>query len=865
MSNFKYWRQGNTRYERLIGYKLSNCDFMMSLVHRVILPLQALVQASSFERDVLLATKPPRPMACWPDGVLDDFRRIDDWDEVFRTAHDLWQATNCVSLFATDIEAAQSSAAIVLTLMACESVMGLSIKANGYALELELANRLRLGLTGCRFRRSELERFVLSWSTSIAELGLPVPSVKPSKRSSMIGVGDSGWGSDKRRGIPRKVILPLAIKAVAANWKQIKKVRLARPGILPLDEECLLARRMFAGHNIDRQLADALAKTADPLLPSHDSDWGNESDTESDDSFASPSEVGFHNYSGDYGSFINPKYLPKESTASQMNRRFWRNANKQAVSEATAASAVPPPPRALGVERTQSTINKPDMIQAWIENGDASSSDEPDSSDEDVPTESSRPTKRAKGGLDVSHIGELPQPFAFSIGREGFMVDRAQTPSLPTPAPTPGPDSSSAGPSRAQSVETIRSDSGLTAASDSCQMVRQLSATPSATSTATTSIARRPAPLRATLTPAPVTSTNGALPSARAEREAIRRGRRHLNDHTGVLIREKKEYFNIGRTFETLRHATEQPADTDVIKSINLWLERKKPLARNPPLPDGRYSTDLRIMVKAHAPRQSPIETLLRAGVGPSRIPHHIIPRSVCATNMDLFHYADRNAIMGIGNVRETEQLLDMSLRLFFRGFGNDTLPEVFLTDEEVQVRIQSYFYKGHWDILADSSPVPIPKFRKRKREVKAVPDNMSQRIASELESGDKSDQETEEIIQQAVLAGLLVVKPLVPWDPFKVSASVPSLWYIDDLFELGLVDRSKLGPQEAWETAESTWARRRKQEARGEVDMPMPAGAGAEWMGKRGCVMVDGIVTRPPGPKQNSASTNTNTQSPAH
>jgi len=65
-------------------------------------------------------------------------------------------------------------------------------------------------------------------------------------------------------------------------------------------------------------------------------------------------------------------------------------------------------------------------------------------------------------------------------------------------------------------------------------------------------------------------------------------------------------------------------------------------------------------------------------------------------------------------------------------------------------------------------------------------------------------------------------------------------------------VDRSKLGPQEAWETAESTWARRRKQEERGEVDMPMPEGAGAEWMAKRGCVMVDGLVTRPTRPLQN-------------
>jgi len=814
---------------------------MISLIHRVILPLQSLVQASPDERQLLLETKPPKPMACWPHGVLDDLKRIRDWDEVFRTAHDLWQAQNCVSLFASDIEAVQSSGAIVLTLMACESVMGMAIKQNGYALELEMANRLRLGLTGCRFRRSELDRFVLSWSTSISEIGIPVPSVGLPKRTSIIGAGDSGWGSDKRRGIPRKVILPVAIKAVTTHWREIKNARLARPGILPLEEECLLARRMFAGHKIDKELAHALAKAADPLLPSNDSEWGADTDSESEDSLVTPSEIGYHHYSGDYGSFINPKYDPSE-TGTARNRRFWRNASKSSI-----------PSQALGMERSQSTVNKPDMVQAWIENGDASSSDEPDSSDEET-MDNTRPAKRAKDGLDVSHIGELPQPFAFSIGTQGFTVDRAlSTSSMPTPAATPRATSSSAGPSRAQSVETVQSDAGLTAASDDCRMIRQSSATPSATSATTTSIARRPAPLRATLTPAPVTSTNGALPSARAEREAIRRGRRHPNDHTGVLIREKKQYFNIGRTFETLRHATEQPADTDVIKSINLWLERKKPLARNPPLPNGQYSTNLRQLIRAHANRQSPVETLLRAGVQPKQIPHHMIPRSVCAANMDLFHYSDREAILGLGNVQDTEQLIDMSLRLFFRGFGNDTLPEVFLNAEEVKTRIASYHYKGHWDVLADSSPVPVPKFRKRKREVQTVPDNMSQRIASEYERGIMSDQEEEEMIQQAVLAGLLVVKPLLPWDPYKSSASVPSLWYIDDLFELGLVDRSKLSPLEAWETAESTWARRRKQEERGEVDMPMLEGAGAEWMAKRGCVMVDGVVTRPLRPTQHT------------
>jgi hypothetical protein len=312
-----------------------------------------------------------------------------------------------------------------------------------------------------------------------------------------------------------------------------------------------------------------------------------------------------------------------------------------------------------------------------------------------------------------------------------------------------------------------------------------------------------------------------------------------------VLIREKKLYFNVGRTLETLRHAASVPADTDVIKSIQVWLDKQKPLASNPPLPTGHETKDLRDLIQAHAEKQSSVETILRAGYDPKEIPQDLLPRSVSATNMDLFHYADRKAILGEGEVVETEALRDLSQRLFFRGYGNDTLPEVFLTDEEVETRITSYHYKGHWDVLDDPSPCPVPKFRKRKREIAQVPSNMTQRLASEFERGFANEQEEEDAIQQAVLAGLLVVKPLAPWDPYKVTASVPSLWYIDDLFELNLVDRSKLDPQAAWETAQSTWNRRRRQEDRGEIDMPPPEGAGAEHLAQMGCVMVDGIVTK--------------------
>jgi hypothetical protein len=285
-------------------------------------------------------------------------------------------------------------------------------------------------------------------------------------------------------------------------------------------------------------------------------------------------------------------------------------------------------------------------------------------------------------------------------------------------------------------------------------------------------------------------------------------------------------YCLLGHKRPTVRDQAGKKLDSVVVRSINNWLDKQRNDGKPIPDADGRAymqqaiadseaRIDVRDRINTLAHQQSPLETLLRLGVLPSDLPHNVVPHSACGVNLDLFHFAQRKAILGEGDVEETDELRDMSLRLFFRGPCNDSLEDTFLDEVGVAQRTQAYHYKGFWDVLEDNSPLPKPKFRKRKPEIEAdpKPENMIQRIAHEAGRKDLKGEEETDMIQKAALAGLIFIKPLPIWDPFKVTASVPRNWFDDGLYELGLVTSSKLDAKQAWEVAESTWKRRKQQE----------------------------------------------------
>jgi hypothetical protein len=128
-------------------------------------------------------------------------------------------------------------------------------------------------------------------------------------------------------------------------------------------------------------------------------------------------------------------------------------------------------------------------------------------------------------------------------------------------------------------------------------------------------------------------------------------------------------------------------------------------------------------------------------------------------------------------------------------------------------------------------------------------PDNMIQRIAYEyghdadLFAGN-AEGETE-MIQKAVVAGLIRVQQKPRWDAYKDTASVPKLWYNDDLSILRLIPQTKISFAEASGLSDSIWGQWKEQEREGYVNMPAPAGEGARLLLDRGCAVIDGMITK--------------------
>lgn len=721
----------------------------------------------------------------WPDETFDQYKKIKDWDDIIRIADGLLNAQACVAIFS---ESGRSCGAPAVALVGVASQIVLGRAATNFNMVTEeLRRHFGVHTQSVGRRTAELNRLVLAWSTSIPEAGLPLPRLKPPKRSTRVGQGLQGWGSDKRRQVPVAAIVPRAGRTIAENWQAIKRARLRRSAVIPYQEEMTLTRKMFTGSPVNAELA-ALLRQYTP------SDAGSSR-------LASPSA---------------------SDTQSGPSRRARSDTplidihEERTRSAALQQSVLPVRP-----------ASKLDAVRDWIEQGDDSSDDDGGSS-----TDSEEPEprfwKKSKTTDSRQTIGELPRPFAFSIGPNGFGIDRSAP--IVSPKDFAGSSSSLLIPSltRGRSVESGRS-SGLTSASEACRMSRQPSSSDSiaSSSTASTSTlvaprsAYRATPLRSLESPTPSSVSDTDVVSRAAELAALERGRTDDSDHHGVLIREREQLaYKDLRDNSTLMMTRDRP-DEVVIKAIKAWLDQPQ-YARQVPervtaalldregVPLGRPASEMAAYLASHCATRSRLETLLRLGLGPDDIPNHLAPQSSTSVNVDLYHYVDRDAIVGIGDVDETEALKENSLRIFFRGVGNDTLPETFLNEEEVEERIKSYYRKAYWEDLDDPSPVRAATKKRQRKPRKApktsVPENMIQLFAAGYDGNPdlfKNDPEGEtDLIQRASLARLLHYEQRPPWDPFKVTASVPSIWYNDGIAELRLIPGFKNTIQAADELA---------------------------------------------------------------
>ena len=774
--------------------------------------------------------------ANWPEEPFNRLQKIKDWDDVFRIAEGLYQAQACVSLFAPAINI--YGGVIAIATIAVQIALGEAPK-NIPSLEVELTKHLDVNRDNITARVPEINKLIMAWSSSIPEASLPIPQLRPPKRSSMLGGGEVGWGSDKRRPVPVSAIVTRAGRTIAENWQAITRARLKRPGVIPFEEEIALSRKMFTGGVVTSERHALLRKYAVP------------------DTARTPSRSA----------------SPQKSESSSSRRTVDEPHNTDSPRDRNT----PGPQRQLPATTPQ---HKLDEVRQWIEQGDDSSDDDQSASTDD---ETPRPKEKRPRLFDTrQEIGELPRPFAFSIGPTGFGIDRTAGSSSAVASSSPSGDQIKSGrfwsrtSDRSQSVESavesIPSD-GLTTASESCQMARQTSSSSSrgpasGSSTAIStpgSTSRGSTPLRSIESPEPSSRSEISAYSRASELRAVQRGLANDEDHLGVLVRERPQYVRSKLPPKRPQPVIKTMPEPMVIKAITLWLDQQEASGSIPKiftakyleqfgLKNGRLPTDMNAYLASQTVHRSPLETLLRIGIRPMNIPPHLLPFSVCAAHLDLYHYHQRDELLGRGMVDENSQLQETSLRLFFRGFGNDTLAETFIEPDSMEMveRVHQLYLKGDWDDLEDSSPVKKASFRKRKRPdyPNIEPGNMIQRIARELGDGSLDrlvpDDETE-MIQKAVVANLLYVQQRRPVDQYKMTPSVPLLWYNDGLTELHLVPQTKITLAAAKDYTDRIWSEWKDHEARGFIYMPHPSGDGEALLRRRGLIVDDeGIVTRP-------------------
>lgn len=836
------------KHDRFLSARLQNSltphDVFLCALNKAIVIIRDFTQMDLAERKQKLKSSITKPN--WPEEPFDRFRKIKDWDDVFRIADGLYQAQLCVSLFppAGNIY----HGVIAIATIAAQIALGEAPK-NIPSLEVEMSHHLPVNRDGITARVPEINKLIVAWSSSIPEAGLPIPTLKPPKRSSMIGQGVAGWGSDKRRPVPVSAIVTRAGRTIAENWAAIKRARLKRPAVIPYEEEIALSRKMFSGGVVTSERHALLRKYAI-----------------ADDVFRTPSRSA----------------SPQKSESSSGRRRD---------SQTDPGQPEPRTDKPSTAHRGQQPVTTPqhklDEVREWIEKGDDSSDDDGQSvsTDDDTP----RPREKRPRLFDPhQEIGELPRPFAFSIGPTGFGIDRtaADSSSSAVASSSPGPGGDPTKPlsrsqdrinGRGQSVESGPSD-GQASASGSRRMTRESSSTSSLGSASASASgsstpvstphwsSQRSTPLRSLESPEPSSVSEVSAYSRASELRAVKRGLDNDDDHIGVLKRERSQYVRSKQPRERPEPLIKTMPEPMVIKAIILWLDSQIasgsiPKVMTPEylskfgLKNGRLPTDLHTYLSSQAIYRSPLETLLRIGVQPMNIPPHLLPFSVSAAHLNLYHYHQRDEILGQATVNETPKLAETSLRLFFRGFGNDTLAETFIKEDSMELieRADQIYRQGDWDDLEDPSPVKKATFRKRKRPDYAnmEPSNMIQRIAREI--GDRGpdnqmtpDAETE-MIQKAVMASLMYVQQRPPVDQYKTTATVPRLWYNDGLTELHLVPQTKISIAASKDYTDRIWSEWKDQEARGHIHMPHPLGQGEVLLKRRGLVVNDeGIITRP-------------------
>ncbi|BEI87147.1 hypothetical protein CcaverHIS002_0704930 [Cutaneotrichosporon cavernicola] len=200
------------------------------------------LKAASERKGITLETAGP------DDFVLDstawEFMKSIDWRKTLEAAFHLYCATCVVGLWGAKASTDIASALLFWGITAAKQ--GETVpQITGWVTEI--GQTFSGGHENAMARRSELKDMMIAWSTSIPDIGLPMPLIAGPSRGKAVGDGLRGFGGDHKRPIPEYQMAGAAAPIIMEHWRDIAQARLlTRVAAVPIDTEFCMASKLYA-------------------------------------------------------------------------------------------------------------------------------------------------------------------------------------------------------------------------------------------------------------------------------------------------------------------------------------------------------------------------------------------------------------------------------------------------------------------------------------------------------------------------------------------------------------------------------------------------------------------------------------------
>ncbi|WVQ71289.1 hypothetical protein IAR50_000816 [Cryptococcus sp. DSM 104548] len=174
------------------------------------------------------------------------------------------------------------------------------------------------------------------------------------------------------------------------------------------------------------------------------------------------------------------------------------------------------------------------------------------------------------------------------------------------------------------------------------------------------------------------------------------------DDHSGILMREREEYIKFRYASYLEAGHIVSPACATIMWD---WLREQVEMGSMPATVtteylagigvkgDPRQGWDLGEWIEQRKETWSPVECLLRAGVKPGEIPHHLVPQSPTHLRIMLWHFHERASLLGLAddNILAPVGKFEDEIALLFQKESEESFDSLFLDDMERAKRERDY------------------------------------------------------------------------------------------------------------------------------------------------------------------------------